>query len=107
MITTQRWQGVRVERLLAEARPNAGAVAVSFKSLTGYRWSLPLSEAYGALLATHVGSTRLTHGHGAPIRLVALGRRGFQSVKWVTEIEVLTQPDRDQWQTIFLSGLWN
>ncbi|MCL4860500.1 MAG: molybdopterin-dependent oxidoreductase [Caldilineaceae bacterium] len=103
--TTQRWQGVRVGHLLAHAQPNTGAVAVSFKSITGYRWSLPLSEAYAALLATHVGNTPLTHGYGAPIRLVAPGRRGFQWVKWVTEIEVLTQPDRGQWQTIFLSGL--
>lgn len=102
--TTQEWRGIRVERLLAEAGPTAEAQWVSFKSITGYRWSLPLEEASTALLATHVGGERLTHGHGFPVRLVAPGRRGFQWVKWIEEIEVRSTPDYGQWLAIFTSG---
>ncbi|WP_367281021.1 molybdopterin-dependent oxidoreductase, partial [Thermoflexus sp.] len=40
-----------------------------------------------------------------PMRLVAPGRRGFQWVKWVVEVEVLSAPDPGQWIAIFLSGL--
>jgi DMSO/TMAO reductase YedYZ molybdopterin-dependent catalytic subunit len=64
---------------------------------------LPLAEARQALLALQVGDELRDHGHGAPLRLVAPGRRGFQWVKWVTQIEVLTKPDLGQWAAIFLS----
>ncbi len=57
------------------------------------------------VLATHIRDELIQHGHGAPLRLVAPGRRGFQWVKWVTEIEVLTATDYGQWLVIFTSGL--
>ena len=62
-------------------------------SHTGYRWSFPLEEARGYLLATHVGDEPISHGHGAPVRLVAPGRRGFQWVKWVVRLELSDEPD--------------
>lgn len=106
---TPTWRGVAVPWLLALAQPDPRARYVRFRSVTGYRWSLPLAEARSALLATHVvaaaGDELLTHGHGAPARLVAPGRRGFQWVKWVEEITLLAQPDVGQWGVIFTSGL--
>jgi DMSO/TMAO reductase YedYZ molybdopterin-dependent catalytic subunit len=103
--TEQLWRGVRVGDLLDAAQPQADAVAVSFVSVTGYRWSLSLGEARAALLATHAGDDALDHGRGAPLRLVAPGRRGFQWVKWVERVEVLTARDAGQWAVIFTSGL--
>jgi DMSO/TMAO reductase YedYZ molybdopterin-dependent catalytic subunit len=103
--TDQQWRGIRVSTLLAEAGVDASARFVSFVSATGYRWSLPLEEAQHALLATHVGGEALSHGHGAPLRLVAPGRRGFQWVKWVVQIEVTPTADFGQWHVIFTSGL--
>jgi DMSO/TMAO reductase YedYZ molybdopterin-dependent catalytic subunit len=94
-----------VASLLAAAQPVADALEVSFVSTTGYRWSVPLSEAQTLLLAQRVGDDLLDHGRGAPLRLVAPGRRGFQWVKWVTEIRVLTTRDLGQWGVIFTSGL--
>lgn len=91
--STQRWRGVLVGRLLARAIPQPDATWVSFISVTGYRWTLPLSEASHALLATHVGDETLAHEHGGPARLVALDRRGFEWVKWVVRIEVRNAPD--------------
>jgi hypothetical protein len=101
----QEWRGVLVGELLAQAQPQAAALFVRFRSVTGYRWSLPLVEAANTILATHVGDAALSHGHGAPLRLVAPGRRGFQWVKWVVSVEVLEQPDVGQWAAIFASGL--
>ncbi|MGZ3681373.1 MAG: molybdopterin-dependent oxidoreductase, partial [Ktedonobacterales bacterium] len=91
--STQRWHGARVGHLLAHAAPRPDAAWVSFISVTGYRWTLPLAEASGALLATHVGDETLAHEHGGLARLVAPGRRGFQWVKWVVRIEVRNAPD--------------
>jgi DMSO/TMAO reductase YedYZ molybdopterin-dependent catalytic subunit len=104
--TVQEWGGVRVGDLLAAAGGATGddPAYVRFVSVTGYRWTLPLAEAEDALLATHVGGDRLSHGHGAPARLVAPGRRGFQWVKWVTRVEVRAERDPAQWVVTLVSG---
>jgi hypothetical protein len=99
------WQGVRVGDLLDVAGLQDGAAWVQFRSVTGYRWSLPLSEARDALLATHVDGERLSHGHGFPLRLVAPERRGFQWVKWVETVRVTRRRDRSEWVAIHVSGL--
>ena len=102
--SSQRWRGVRISRLLDLAQPHADARYVSFISVTSYRWSLPLDEARQALLATHVGDDALSHDHGAPLRLVAPGRRGFEWVKWITHIELRTEPDLGQLVAIHASS---
>jgi len=91
--STQRWRGVRLGRVLDAARPAPAAAHVRVVSHTGYRWSFPLAVARRLLLATRVGGEPLSHDHGAPVRLVAPGRRGFQWVKWVERIELHADPD--------------
>jgi DMSO/TMAO reductase YedYZ molybdopterin-dependent catalytic subunit len=91
--TRQDWHGVRLGTLLDEAGVARGARHVRVISRTGYRWSFGLDDARGLLLATRVAGEPLSHGHGAPCRLVAPGRRGFQWVKWVERIEVHEDPD--------------
>ena len=103
--STQRWRGVRVGRLLDQAGLREGAQAISFVSVTSYRWSLPLAEARKVLLATHMGDEPLSHDHGFPLRLVAPGHRGFQWVKWISRVEVLTAPDPGEGISIFTSSL--
>jgi cytochrome b561 len=97
------WRGVRVGDLLDAADPDEGAAWVQFRSVTGYRWSLPVAEARDALLATHVDGERLSHGHGAPTRLVAPGRRGFQWVKWVESVRVTRRRGLGEWIAVFVS----
>ncbi|MFC7234835.1 molybdopterin-dependent oxidoreductase [Halosegnis marinus] len=99
------WTGVRVGDLLDAAGTGEDAGWVQFRSVTGYRWSLPVEEARDALLATAVDGERLSHGHGFPLRLVAPGRRGFQWVKWVREVRVTRRRDRSEWVAINVSGL--
>jgi DMSO/TMAO reductase YedYZ molybdopterin-dependent catalytic subunit len=90
----QDWRGVRLDRLLTEVLgadlPADGSVDVV--SRTGYRRRLPLRDAGTLLLATSAGGRPLSAGHGAPVRLVAPGRRGFWWVKWVQRIEVVDAP---------------
>ena len=102
--STQHWRGISIGRLLDQIVPHTGASYVSFVSVTSYRWSLPLDEARAALLATHSGEEALSHEHGFPLRLIAPGRRGFEWVKWLTRVEVLTEPDAGQVMSIFTSS---
>jgi hypothetical protein len=83
----QEWRGVAV----ADLGLPAGA-SVDVVSATGYRRRFPASEAATLLLATHLAGRRLSAGHGAPVRLVAPGRRGFWWVKWVVAVEVVDEP---------------
>lgn len=102
--STQRWRGIRVGHLLEQVTLHPDACFVSFVSVTSYRWSLPLEEAREALLATHIDEEPLSHDHGFPLRLVAPNRRGFEWVKWITRVEVLTAPDPGQVLSIFTSS---
>jgi hypothetical protein len=102
--STQRWRGIRIGRLLDQAGLSTSARYVSFVSVTSYRWSLPLEEARAALLATHIDEEPLSYEHGFPLRLVAPGRRGFEWVKWITRVEVLTEVDPGQVVSIFSSS---
>ncbi|MGY1725876.1 molybdopterin-dependent oxidoreductase [Geodermatophilus sp. SYSU D01062] len=87
----QDWRGVRLDRLLAGLDlPDGGSVDVV--SVTGYRRRLPLADAGALLLATHCAGRPLSAGHGAPVRLVAPGRRGYWWVKWVRRVEVVDAP---------------
>ena len=87
--TTQKWRGTRLDHLLGDA-PGSH---VRIISVTGYRWSFDRQQARELLLATHVAGEPLSHGHGAPVRLVAPGQRGFIWVKWVTRVELHDGPD--------------
>jgi DMSO/TMAO reductase YedYZ molybdopterin-dependent catalytic subunit len=91
----QTWRGMRVDRLLdgpGATRPAGANRSIEVVSVTGYRRRLPASEARHLLLATHVGGLALSAGHGAPVRLVVPGRRGFWWVKWVARVEVVDEP---------------
>lgn len=88
----QRWEGVPLSRVLSQAQPSKTTRSVLVRSVTGYYRRFPLDDSQDFLLATHVTGQRLSHGHGFPVRLVAPGRRGFEWVKWVTEIELTETP---------------
>jgi hypothetical protein len=78
------WEGVPLSALV---RPGAGDRSVEVVSVTGYRRRLPLRDLEVLVLATHLGGAPLAAGHGAPVRLVAPGRRGYWWVKWVVAVE--------------------
>jgi DMSO/TMAO reductase YedYZ molybdopterin-dependent catalytic subunit len=86
----QEWTGVRLDRLLPG--PEVPGRSVNVVSATGFHRRLPRTAAASALLATSVGDAPLSPGHGAPVRLVLPGRRGFWWVKWVDRVEVSGAP---------------
>ena len=90
--TVQRWSGVPVATLLEQAGLEDGAHSLLLRSTTGYARRFSLDEADGLLLATHVGGETLSAEHGFPLRLVAPGHRGYDWVKWISEVEVSRDP---------------
>ncbi len=85
----QRWEGTWLSHLLGDA--DVGR-SVLVRSVTGYQRRFPVSDADRLLLASRVGGTPLSAGHGFPLRLVTPGRRGFWWVKWIDRIEVDDTP---------------
>ena len=81
------WAGTRLAGLLPEVDRELSVVVTSS---TGYARRLPLTD--DLLLATSMGGSPLTPGHGAPVRLVVPGRRGYHWVKWVERVEVVAGP---------------
>lgn len=81
--STQRWKGVRLDRLLDGADANSIAV----RSVTGYTRRFPMEDAHRIWLAVEMGGVPLSPGHGFPARIVAPGRRGFWWVKWVESVQ--------------------
>ena len=100
----QRWRGVRLGSLIDRSQARSAARHLRVVSVTGYRWSFSIDDAWEMLLATRVGGEPLSHGHGAPLRLVAPGRRGFQWVKWVNRVELHSEPDPAAFPSTILSS---
>ena len=86
--STQVWRGIALADLLRAAQPDDAAASVTVRSVTGYYRKFSMAEANEYIIATQVGGETLSHGHGFPARLVAHDKRGFEWVKWITEIEV-------------------
>jgi DMSO/TMAO reductase YedYZ molybdopterin-dependent catalytic subunit len=57
-----------------------------------YERALPVSEAFGGLLAYEMNGAPLPPQHGFPLRLVVPGWYGMQNVKWLTRITLLEEP---------------
>lgn len=84
----QTWRGVGLDVVLGSL--DGGSIVVT--STTGYSRRFPSEDAAQLLLATHVAGIPLSAGHGAPVRLVAPGKRGFWWVKWVDRVSVESAP---------------
>lgn len=93
--STQAWAGVRLDRLIGDAR----GATIRVVSVTGYDRRFPIDRARSLLLATRFGGQALDPGHGFPARLVVPEGRGFWWVKWVAAIEVDDVPH--WWQPPF------
>jgi hypothetical protein len=88
----QVWSGVMLSDLIASTELDPAAQSCIIHSVTGYTRRYKASEFKQLMLATRVGGDPISHGHGAPLRLVAPGRRGYDWVKWVDEVRLVDSP---------------
>ncbi len=92
LIGNASWIGARIDDLLAEAGPQAGADCVLCTSIDGFTSSTPLqalTDGRDALLATAMNGEPLPIEHGFPVRMVVPGLYGYVSAtKWVIDMQV-------------------
>ncbi|HEU4754939.1 MAG TPA: molybdopterin-dependent oxidoreductase, partial [Armatimonadota bacterium] len=108
-----RWTGTPLAAVLQNAGLLPGAVEVvlhgadrgPFAGAEGewtFSRSLPLEKALhpDTLLAWEMNGEPLPHVHGGPLRAVVSGWYAMDSVKWLTRIEVVTEPFRGPFQEL-------
>ncbi len=86
--STQHWDAVPIAELLGATSARSFVVT----SATGYRRVFSMSDSRNVHVAVGYDGRPLRRGHGAPIRLIAPGRRGPWWVKWVTSIDTTDRP---------------
>jgi DMSO/TMAO reductase YedYZ molybdopterin-dependent catalytic subunit len=112
-LSQARWSGISLRHVLELAGAGRGAVEVvlygadsgPFAGVEGthaYARSLPLDKALDddTLLAWAMNDEPLPEEHGAPLRAVVPGWYAMDSVKWLTRIDVVTEPFRGPFQEL-------
>jgi DMSO/TMAO reductase YedYZ molybdopterin-dependent catalytic subunit len=94
------FQGVPVLDLLAQAGAQPEGVTVIFRAVDGYSSALSLDFVKKAqvLLAYKVNGLPLDARRGFPLQVVAEHQLGYKWVKWVTSVELSSQPYLGYWE---------
>ena len=120
-VSTARWTGALLHEVLEQATPAAEGVEVRFtgadhgqyllrpvladtnRSELSFVRSLTLAHAIDPeaeiLIAYEMNGEPLNPDHGAPFRLIVPHWYGVASVKWLTHIDVLTEPFIGEFET--------
>ena len=120
-VSTARWTGALLHEVLAKVEPAATGVEVlahgadhgsyhlqailpeTDQDNLAFTRSLPIGEATdpssGILIAYEMNGQPLGRDHGAPFRLIVPHWYAVASVKWLTRLEVLTEPYTGEFQT--------
>lgn len=110
-VSNAEWEGVPLVNLLARARPRPSAVELLLEgadqgTVAGveapirFARSIPLTQALAGsvLLADRMNGAPLPPEHGAPLRAVAPGVYGMDSVKWLVRLRLLDRPFEGHFQ---------
>ena len=97
------WGGVRIQDVLAKARPLPEAGALQFVSaeqpyvdyLTAQQASL-----HDVMLAYEMNGKPLPREHGAPVRLVIPEMYGYKNVKWLSAINLVATAQAGYWEML-------
>jgi DMSO/TMAO reductase YedYZ molybdopterin-dependent catalytic subunit len=92
---TLLWQGVLIDDLIAQAGARPEAVTVIFHAADGYTTSLSLEyiRQNKILLAYKMNDITIPPERGFPFMVAAESKWGYKWAKWVTEIELGTDPN--------------
>ncbi|MCI0624933.1 MAG: sulfite oxidase [Acidobacteria bacterium] len=119
-VSTARWTGVPLERLLKRAGLCSGVKCVRLvgadrgvedlgRAPVFYMRSLPVEKALhpDTLLAYQMNGDQLPVEHGFPLRAVVPGWYAMDSVKWLVHIQALDHEDKNIFMTErYISTQW-
>lgn len=104
MLSVTAWDGVPLRQILDEVKPRTSGARVlvsgfdryqeeSMTSEPGASWIFAPDQLSGsrAFLATRMNGKPLSLDHGAPVRLVVPGWYGCACIKWVDEIDYVSE----------------
>lgn len=99
LMGTAYWSGIRLGQILDANQVPADVVEIAFLGADGHGDSMNRETAFShdSLLALGMNGRTLNRDHGFPIRLVAPRYYGFKSIKWLSEIELRTEPYYGTW----------
>jgi DMSO/TMAO reductase YedYZ molybdopterin-dependent catalytic subunit len=94
------WRGVPMTHLLALADVTSRAIELKFECGDGYSTSIPVQLATDpdSFLAHWMNGVPLPAKHGSPLRGLWPGRYGQKQPKWITGIELVSQPYLGHWE---------
>jgi DMSO/TMAO reductase YedYZ molybdopterin-dependent catalytic subunit len=99
---TVLWEGLLVSDLLKDAGVLPEANTVIFYAADGYSTSLPFEyiKEKNIIMASRINGVDLPAERGFPFQLVAEDRWGYKWIKWITRIEVSSDPSYEgYWET--------
>lgn len=99
-VPDNKWKGVPVQRILQLAHPLPEARYGVVSSPGGYETCLFLDTLMRSdtLLVWERGGRPLSWEHGYPLRLIVPDLYAYKSVKWVSEIRVVSQETLGFWE---------
>jgi DMSO/TMAO reductase YedYZ molybdopterin-dependent catalytic subunit len=94
------WTVIDIEPLLEEAGITADSeqCCVMLRAADDFFEGFPLSALREGMLAYRMNGAPLPRKHGAPVRALIPGHWGEINVKWLTEIEILTEEMDGYWE---------
>jgi DMSO/TMAO reductase YedYZ molybdopterin-dependent catalytic subunit len=96
------WEGLLVSDIVEDAGVLPGANTVIFYAADGYSTSLPLDylREQNIIMAYQMNGVTLPPERGFPFQLVAEDRWGYKWIKWITRIEVSSDPSyKGYWES--------
>ena len=96
------WHGIRLRKLFQEAGLKPSAKALRFVSIENpYDDALTLDQAFlpDVMVALDMNGKPVSRAHGGPVRLVIPDMYGYKSVKWLGQIEAISNANyRGYWE---------
>jgi hypothetical protein len=100
LISTQRWTGVSLKRILADAQPKGSGQFLRITASDGFDEvvSRAFVEADERIMLTYAwDDLPLPIGHGFPLRIYIPDRYGMKQPKWIERIEVVETEEEGYW----------
>lgn len=100
LISTQRWTGISLQRILAEVQPLPNATHLRIRSVDDFHETVALDQvrADPRIMLTYAwDGLPLPAEHGFPLRIYIPDRYGMKQPKWIRSIEAIDHDEEGYW----------